>query len=269
MNEAHEINKKWWNEVTPVHVDSDFYAVDRFLAGENKLGKVERDAVGDVTGKRLLHLQCHFGMDTMSWARLGAKEAIGVDFSEEAVKAASDLAQKAGLADRARFVEGDVQEIGEVEGGNFDVIFTSFGTIVWLSDLKKWGQTIARNLAKDGFFYFLDSHPTYLMYDEAKSDLTLAYDYFHNEEPIVDPPGSVSYADETYTIQSGTHEFQWPLEDMYGALEAAGLTVFETREYPFGAWRMFPDMEIAEDGYWYRKQAGLRIPLLLGFKARW
>ena len=268
MHEAHEINKRWWNEVTPVHVGSDFYAVDRFLAGENKLGRVEREALGDVSGKRLLHLQCHFGMDTMCWARLGA-EAVGVDFSEEAVKAARELADKAGLADRVRFYEGDVLEVGKVEDGNFDRIFTSFGTIVWLSDLSKWGATIAANLAKDGFFYFLDSHPTYMMLDEDKTELKFAYNYFHDEEPVEDEVNRPNYADETYLVQSESRSFQWPLQDIFGVLEAQGLTIFDVREYPFGAWRALPDMEPREDGYWYRAEGEFNLPLLLGFKARW
>ena len=268
MNKTIELNKQWWNEVTPIHVGSDFYAVDRFLDGENKLGRVELDAVGDVTGKRLLHMQCHFGMDTMSWVRLGA-EAVGVDFSEEAVKAARDLAQKAGLSDRVQFIEADIQEVGEVDGGNFDVVFTSFGTIVWLADLNKWAGTVAQNLAKDGLFYFLDSHPTYMMFDEGASEPKLAYNYFHDEEPTEEPGGETNYADATYKVQSESRSFQWPIQDIFGALEAQGLTVFDVREYQFGAWGMFPDMELGDDGYWYRTASGFNLPLLLGFKARW
>jgi SAM-dependent methyltransferase len=267
MNEAHEINKRWWNEVTPVHVGSDFYGVDGFLAGDNKLGRIERQALGEVSGKRLLHLQCHFGMDTLCWARLGA-ETVGVDFSEEAVRAARDLADKAGLGERARFYEADVLEVGKVEDGNFDLIFTSFGTIVWLSDLKKWGATIAANLANDGLFYFLDSHPTYMMFDETSSAARQAYNYFHDAVPNEDEANRPDYADETYLVTSEARSFQWPLQDIFGALENQGLTVFEVREYPFSAWRAFPDMEPGDDGYWYRKETGFNIPLLLGFKAR-
>jgi len=268
MNEAHDVNRRWWNEVTPVHVGSEFYGVDRFLAGHNKLGNIEREALGDVSGKRLLHLQCHFGMDTLCWARLGA-EVVGVDFSEEAVKAARDLAQKAGLSDRARFHEADVLEVGRVEDGNYDLIFTSFGTIVWLSDLTKWGATIAANLAKGGFFYFLDSHPTYMMFDESSSEPRRAYNYFHDAEPIEDEANRPDYADESYLVRSESRSFQWPLQDIFGVLEAQGLTVFEVREYPFSAWRAFPDMREGTDGYWHREQATYNLPILLGFKARW
>lgn len=268
MSDAHDINRKWWNEVTPVHIASEFYDVDSFVGGRSTLGHVERNAVGDVDGRRLLHLQCHFGMDTLSWAKLGAA-VVGLDFSGEALAKARDLAERTGLAGRASFVEGDVTNAGIVEGGNHDVVFTSFGTIGWLDNLDGWAATIATNLAKDGFFYFLDCHPTYLLFDEGSAVPTLKYDYFHGEAPIHEPAGATDYADWTYEIQSESHQFVWSLEDMFGALERQGLTVFELREYRFGAWRQFPDMEKAEDGYWYRRNPETSLPLLLGFKARW
>ncbi|MBT7647394.1 MAG: class I SAM-dependent methyltransferase, partial [Rhodospirillaceae bacterium] len=162
MEDAHEINKRWWNEVTPVHTRSEFYDVEGFLGGRNTLGAIERNAVGDVAGKRLLHLQCHFGMDSMSWARLGA-DVTGVDFSSEAIANAKELAERAGLSDSVRFVEADVTKVGVVNGGGHDVIFTSFGTIVWLDSLDNWAGTIAENLARNGVFYFLDSHPTIML----------------------------------------------------------------------------------------------------------
>jgi 2-polyprenyl-3-methyl-5-hydroxy-6-metoxy-1,4-benzoquinol methylase len=179
VEHPHEVNKRWWNEVTPVHTKSDFYDVDGFVAGRNTLGAVERSAIGDVAGKRLLHLQCHFGMDTLSWARMGA-DVTGVDFSSEAVAQASALAKRVGLDDQARFIEADVTQVGKVGDGGFDIIFTSFGTIVWLESLDAWAETIAANLAKNGFFYFLDSHPTAMLFDEESSDFVVRYDYFHN-----------------------------------------------------------------------------------------
>ena len=154
MSEAHEVNKRRWNEVTPVHIGSEFYNVEGFVGGRSTLGEIERAAVGDIAGKRLLHLQCHFGMDTLSWARLGARCVVGIDFSDAAVATARDLAERTGLADRVTFVEADVTNVGRVESGNFDVIFTTFGTIVWLEDLDGWAATISANLTRGGFFLF-------------------------------------------------------------------------------------------------------------------
>ena len=267
MNEHHEVNRRWWDEVAPVHAASAFYDVDGFLAGGSSLGAVEREAVGDVAGKRLLHPQCHFGLDTLSWARLGA-EAVGVDFSPEAVALARDLARRAGLAGRARFVEADVTTVGAVPGGPFDVVFVSFGTVVWLADLGGWARAIAANLAPDGFFYFLDSHPATAMFDEETEEPTVAYDYFRGGEPLCEPGGGADYADRGYAVRSESRQFTWSLAAIFSALEAAGLTVFEVREYPFGAWRQFPDMTKSADGYWRRRDGAKPLPLLLGFKAR-
>jgi len=268
MTDAHDRNRRRWNEVTPVHVESDFYDVAGFVGGRDTLGRVEREAVGDVSGKRLLHLQCHFGMDTLSWVRLGAN-AVGVDFSDVALEKARDLARRTGLEDRVAFHEADVTKAGVVAGGDYDVVFTSFGTIVWLSDLDGWAATIAANLKRGGFFYFLDSHPLGMVFDGDEVEPRVKYPYFHSTEPDISPAGETDYADWTYRVQAEGHEFAWALQDIFGALERAGLTVRELREHPFTAWRMFPDMTLADDGYWYRAPGTRELPLLLGFKASW
>ena len=268
-SEAHEVNRRRWNEVTPVHVGSEFYDVEGFVGGRITLGEVERTAVGDLAGKRLLHLQCHIGMDTLSWVRLGAHGAVGIDFSDAAIATARHLAERTGLAERATFLEGDVTKAGRVESGNFDVVFTSLGTIVWLEDLDGWAATIGANLARSGFFYFLDSHPLQMVFDETSTEARVKYGYFHNEAADVVPPGEGDYADPGYKVRTEGHEFCWAIQDIFGALERQGLTVFEVREYPFGFYAQFPDMEPAEDGYWYRKPGTDILPLMLGFKAKW
>ena len=267
MNEHHAVNRTLWNEITPVHAASDFYDVEGFLAGRSTLGAVERAAVGNVAGKRLLHLQCHFGLDTLSWARLGAA-VVGLDFSNVAVARARDLARRAGLDDRARFVEGDVTASGAVEGGPFDIVFTSLGTVTWLHDLEGWAATVAANLAADGFFYFLDAHPASLIFDETRTAPAVRYAYFHDETPLLEPAGSVDYADPGYRTRSPSHQFIWDTATILRVLEARGLTIHELREYPFGAWLQFPDMRKGPDGYWHRGKESAQLPLLLGFKAR-
>ena len=267
MSPHHAVNRRWWDEVTPVHVESAFYDVEGFLQGKCMLGHVEREALGDVTGKRLLHLQCHFGMDTLSWARLGA-EVIGIDFSPVAIRQALRLTRRAGLESVARFHEVDVTSAGRVCGGAFDIVFTSFGTIVWLSSLDGWADTIVDNLADDGFFYFLDAHPAAMMYDESAVTPTLAYGYFHCATLDPEPPGMQDYADSSYRVKAPSRQFSWGAAEIFEALETRGLTIFEVREYPFGAWRQFPDMEEGPDGYWYRAAGEWELPLLLGFKAR-
>ncbi len=267
MHSDTDINRRWWDEVTPVHEASAFYDVAGFRDGRNTLGTIERQAVGDVAGRKLLHLQCHFGLDTLSWARLGA-DVVGVDFSPVALATAQRLARECGLQARARFVEADVTTAGRLDGAPFDIVFTSIGVLVWISTLDGWAATIDANLADDGFFYLLDAHPLSWVFDESSSRPVVRHDYFQGPEPIHEPAGGPDYADPSYRISCESREHAWPLSDIFTALETRGLRVHEVREYPFCAWPQFPGMEQGEDGYWHRAQGLSSLPLLLGFKAR-
>ena len=267
MNSDTAINRAWWDEVTPVHEASDFYDVVGFLDGRNALGTIERQAVGDVAGRKLLHLQCHFGLDTLSWARLGA-EVVGVDFSPAALVTAERLARECRLESRARFVEADVTTAGRLAGAPFDIVFTSIGVLVWISDLDGWAATIDANLADDGFFYFLDCHPLALIFDESSPIPVVHYDYFQGTSPIHEPAGSPDYADPSYRIRSQSRSFTWSISAVFSALERRGLRIHEVCEYPFTAWPQFPDMKRGDDGYWHRTADVPPMPLLLGFKAR-
>ena len=149
-------NRQNWNERTPVHAASDFYDVAGFKAGRITLTDIERGEVGDVSGKTLLHLQCHFGLDTMSWARLGAT-ATGVDFSEAAIDLARSLNDELRL--NTRFIRSDVYGLPDVLDEEFDVVFTSYGVLVWLPDLDRWARTIRRMLRSGGTFYLVEFHP--------------------------------------------------------------------------------------------------------------
>lgn len=267
MNSDTAINRGWWDEVTPVHEASEFYDVAGFLDGRNALGTIERQAVGDVAGRKLLHLQCHFGLDTLSWARLGA-EVVGVDFSPAALVTAERLARECRLESRARFVEADVTTAGRLAGAPFDIVFTSIGVLVWISDLDGWAATIDANLADNGFFYFLDCHPLALIFDESSPIPAVHYDYFQGTSPIHEPAGNPDYADPSYRIRSQSRSFTWSISAVFGALENRGLQIHEVCEYPFTAWPQFPDMKQGDDGYWHRTANVPPMPLLLGFKAR-
>ena len=151
-----EANRRSWDTRTPTHFGSRFYDVDGFRAGASSLQSIEIEEVGDVDGKSLLHLQCHFGLDTMSWARLGAR-ATGVDFSEEAVSLARSLSEELGID--ADFVVSNVYDLPDVMDQRFDVVFTSYGALTWLPDLERWADVAAHFLEPGGFFYVVDSHP--------------------------------------------------------------------------------------------------------------
>jgi 2-polyprenyl-3-methyl-5-hydroxy-6-metoxy-1,4-benzoquinol methylase len=158
MDEYREANRRNWDERTAVHPESDHYDVEGFLDGDTSLYPLEREEIGDAVDEdtELLHLQCHFGLDTLSWAREGAT-AVGVDFSPESVELARELAAEAGLADRAEFVEADVLELDLDR--EFDVVFTSYGVLFWLPDLDAWTETVASHLRPGGIFYLAEIHP--------------------------------------------------------------------------------------------------------------
>jgi len=265
-------NRDLWNGWTELHVESDFYDVEGFKAGRDTLDEVESrgvlDRVGDIRGKTLLHLQCHFGLDTMSWARRGAR-ATGVDFSEKAVAHARRLARELDIP--ARFFCADVTDtpavLGQLDGERFDVVFTSHGVITWLPDLRPWARTIAAALKPGGTFCVVDSHPFCWMFDEEVAEPTLAfrYEYFTREALRFDEKGSYAVPDADF--RGVSYSWQHTFEDIVGSLAAAGLTVVSLREYPYLAWKWFPWM-VKDDAGRYRLPPDMpQIPVMFALTA--
>jgi ubiquinone/menaquinone biosynthesis C-methylase UbiE len=263
---SHDVNRRWWNEVTPVHIRSEFYGVERFLAGENALDAIERQALADPRGKSLLHLQCHFGLATLSWARLGAR-AVGVDFSEEGIRGGQDLAARAGLQEQARFTCCDVLELDRHLEEQFDCVFTSYGVLTWLSDLDRWAKIVARFLKPGGRFYIAEIHPASMVFDNSTRDFKLRFDYFHAPDPVVLNDSSPDYADPSYVSTNETHEWAWSLADVFHALWGAGLEITEFEEYPYSCYRQFPQMEQRADGFWHLPDDIPRLPQLFSLAA--
>lgn len=266
MRPEHAANRRHWDELVALHVGSRFYDVPGFLAGRSTVGPVERAALGSLTRRSLLHLQCHFGLDTLSLLRAGAARVTGVDFSAPALAEARRLAAALKLDAWAEFVAADVLELDL--GRRFDRVFTSLGAINWLADLDAWGRVVARHLAPDGVFYMLEIHPAALMLDQAPDGrLMHRYDYFHGAEPLT-LTDVADYAEPAYRPQAPGQGWTWSLADVAGALERAGLTVFELAEHPFTAWPMFDGLVRDPDGYYWRRAAAPHLPLLFSLKAR-
>ncbi|WP_203532496.1 class I SAM-dependent methyltransferase [Draconibacterium halophilum] len=141
------INKKLWDNKTDIHYKSDFYDVNAFIKGKDSLNPIELELLGNIEGKKILHLQCHFGQDTISLARHGA-QATGVDFSEKAIEKARQLNEQLGTD--ARFIQSDVYKLSEVLNEKFDIVYTSYGVIGWLPDMKKWATMIEHFLKPGG-----------------------------------------------------------------------------------------------------------------------
>jgi len=261
MNEYFESNQDMWNGYVSIHEKSKFYDVEGFKNGRNSLTFVEREELGDVTGKSLLHLQCHFGLDTMSWARLGAR-VTGVDFAEKAIEFANSLAKE--LSINAQFIQSNIYDLPDVLHDKFDIVYTSYGVLCWLPDLAKWGRVISHFLKTNGTFYILEFHPVRSMFND---DGKITEPYFHSEEPVK-YEGSGSYADPNADFKHVSYEWFHSLGDVVNALADAGLRIEFLHEFPFSTSGDCPFLEKREDGFWYHKDKNIKIPLMFSIKAR-
>ncbi|MBW8190180.1 class I SAM-dependent methyltransferase [Neiella marina] len=244
-----KINKESWNKRTEIHVASKFYDVDRFLQGNTSLQDIELRELGPVAGKTLLHLQCHFGLDTLSWARLGAK-VTGVDLSSTAIDKANLLAKQTALD--ARFICSDLYSFGENSTEQYDVVFTSYGALCWLPDLAHWANVVARSLKPGGTFYIAEFHPFH--------DVLSGYSYFHNLTPDIEEEGTYTENDpgDTQTVITWAH----PLSEVICALIQAGIQIEQFNEYPYSPYNCFDGMTERETGKFYLKHLEQDIPLV-------
>ena len=223
-------NRKLWDAWTAIHTAGEFYDVQRFRDDPEdvRIEQWERDEVGNVDGASLLHVQCHFGLDTLSWARLGASSVTGVDFSEPAIAFASELAAETGLAGRSRFLVSDVYDLpGPLEGETFDVVYTGRGALGWLPDLAPWARTIAGFVKPGGIFYIHEGHPVMWAIDDDQTQpngLRLAYDYWGGE--TLSFPVEGSYADPTAAVDAEVeHGWNHSLGEIVTALASNGLRI--------------------------------------------
>lgn len=262
MDERLTTNRANWNERTPVHAASEFYDVEGFKKGRITLTDIERREVGDVSGKTLLHLQCHFGMDTMSWSRLGAK-ATGVDFSHTAIDLARSLNDEVGTD--ARFIRSNVYDLPDVLDEEFDIVFTSLGVLCWLPDLDKWASVVHRFLRPGGMFYIFDGHPFIGIFEESDTgDMIPTYSYFRQEFFFEGNHQTYTGGD---SIASPVYEWQHSLGEIVTALSQSGLTIEFLHEFPLSFYQAFPGMTKHEDGSWRFPQRNDSFPQLFSIKA--
>lgn len=259
-----DANRANWDERVAIHVRSDFYGVDQFLGGGDPLrGRpFEPEEMGSVEGKSLVHLQCHFGLDTLAWARRGAT-VVGLDFSQPAVEQARDLAARAGLA--AEFVQSDVYEAAAaLDNRQFDIVYTGRGALVWLPDITRWAGVVASLLKPGGFLYLSEFHPLHEILGD--DDLTVQNDYFHAEPKVWDEPGT--YADlDADTKNNVTYEWTHGLGEVVTAVIAAGLRLEFLHEFDYTGFPRWPFLEKTADEI-YRLPAGMpSIPLAYSLRA--
>lgn len=229
MNEYLQANQKRWDQLTLEHAQSPFYDLAGFKAGKDRLRSIELNELGDVRGKSMLHLQCHFGLDTLAWARRGA-QVTGIDFSQKAINLAEALSQELHIP--AQFVCTDVFKLPEALSGEFDLVFTSYGVLHGLPGLKRWGEVIAHFLKPGGIFYMVEDHPMFRVFrSNPDGEIRAARTYFFSEEPQrIEGPGS--YATDNQGATSVSYVWDFSMGDVLNALIEAGLTIEFLHEFP-------------------------------------
>ena len=257
------VNKTKWDEVASVHLRS--YGLEQLYQGKSMLREVELHELGDIAGKKILHLQCHIGHDTFSLELAGA-DVTGVDFSEKSIEIARKLGEDLNL--KARFFVGNVLHLDQVLQERFDLIYTSNGVLCWVRDIELWAKNIADYLNDEGVFYIYEYHPFAYVFDEEQSlALTPKYDYFLRE-PLYFSEESPDYADQTYVSRNPTYEWLWPVCDIQNALISQGLEIEFFHEFDTTTFQMFPFLEKTEDGYWKLPSHMPAIPLMFSLKAK-
>ena len=256
-----DINRNLWNAKVDSHLKSDFYFVKEFLQGRTSLNSIKLKLLGDIKGKKILHLQCHFGQDSISLSRLGAK-VTGIDLSDKAIEAAKNLAKQCGTD--TEFIISDVYDLPNVLDQEFDIVYTTYGTIGWLPDLEKWAEVISHFLKPGGQLIFVEFHPVVWMYDNDFA--SVKYSYF-NEETIIET-NEGTYADKTADLANVEVSWNHSLSEVLTSLLTKNLVLQKFQEYNWSPYPCFQHIEEIEKGKYQIPQFGNKIPLVYSIIAQ-
>ncbi len=253
-------NQKAWDAKVDIHKASKLYDLESFKAGKSSLVGPEVEELGMVQGKSLLHFQCHFGLDTLSWVRRGAR-AVGVDFSSKAIEMARELNQEE--EERAQFVEANIYELRSKLSGQYDIVYTSYGSIGWLPDIDRWAETVAYFLKPGGTFYMVDFHPLVWMLDDNEMR-EFKYSYFNKEV--------ISTDTHTFTDRERKHgtfrEHGWnhSISALLNALSRQDLKLIFFNEFDYSSYECFPNLvQIGEHKWQFKGREGL-LPMMYSLK---
>ena len=261
-----DINQRRWDEMASIHSKSRFYDVKGFKEGKTSLYGLEQRELGDVSEKSILHLMCHFGLDSMSLARKGA-HVTGVDFSQGMVDMATKTNKELGLS--AKFMQGNVYDVPRLIEEQFDIVYMTYGLLCWLPDLPKLFEVIASRLKPGGFLYMAEFHPYGMLMDvEDDKSYRVGGPYFVKDEPeLID--NDRTYVDTEEKIQNTkSYEWQHTLMELLNGIFKSGLHMKYFNEHPFSSFQFHPDMELHEDKHWYFKHPEkFNMPFLFSLKA--
>lgn len=256
-----KINRHSWNSKVAIHLESEFYDNESFIKGRSSLNEIELDLLDDLAGKSILHLQCHFGQDTISLARKDAR-VTGVDFSEEAIAAATEMAQKTGA--EVDFICCDIYDLPNHLDRTFDIVFTSYGTIGWLPDINKWAEIVNQFLRPGGKFVFVEFHPVVWMFDDDFEKVK--YNYF-NDGPISETLEG-TYAEVDAEISLDYVMWNHGLEEVIMSLINQQLTIASFQEYDYSPYNCFKGMTEVKPGQYRIKKMGKKLPMVYALIAK-
>jgi SAM-dependent methyltransferase len=264
MNRYEDANRDLWNDLTGVHVKS--YGVDKFKAGQTTLDEIQLRDLGDMHGKTLLHLQCHFGLDSLSLAREGAI-VTAVDFSEKGIENARKISAETGIP--ARFIHSNIYELEKHLDETFEIVYTTQGVLCWLKDLNEWARIVRRYLKPGGMFYLMETHPIMSIFDDTKPELSdIIHPYFHSDEPKIWDDNAPDYSDPSYRWSKVSYEWMWNISDIINSLIKAGLTIEFFNEYDKLFYKAIPEMVRDENGWWVIPRLRGKLPLIFTMRAR-
>lgn len=256
-NDYFASNRSIWNQRTLVHKDSDFYNLEGFKKGAAVLTPIELGELRDVKGKTMLHLQCHFGMDSLDWARRGVK-VTGIDIADNAIAEAQQLNAELGLD--ARFICCNVLDTSAHVHEQFDIVFTSYGTIGWLPDLEPWAKMVSERVKPGGVFYIAEFHPVLWMFDDDFTHIKYAYE---NKEVII-TENEGTYTDRQADIKGKEYSWNHSISEVLNALLKQGLQLQFFNEYMYSPYPCFRNMVETEpgSGQWHIKGMEGKIPMV-------
>ncbi len=263
-------NRAHWDEKVALHLGPRGYDLTSLRAGHGRLNAIEEEELGPVAGRHILHLQCHFGADSLKLVQRGAT-VVGLDFSAAAIEAAHQLASELGLADRARFVQADLYDASTAIPGAaaFDMAFVTWGAICWLPDIYRWAQIIRHFLKPGGWLYLAEAHPTAMVFDDAAALSDGGPGFFapyFSRDPVVMQEAH-DYVDRTASVRNATtHTWIHPLGDIISGLLAAGMTLDWLHEHDALTWQMFKVLVRDTDRLW-RWPDKPWLPLAFSLKA--
>lgn len=262
-NKQFETNKKLWDAKTPFHLKSELYDLENFKKGKNSLDKIVLEGLkGEVEGKSILHLQCHFGQDSLSLARMGAK-VTGMDLSPAAIETARNLNEELGLD--VEFVVSNVYDLKNNLNRQFDIVFTSYGAITWLPDLVEWASIIDHFLKPGGTFFIAEFHPYFYTFDW--DTLNIAYNYFNSGQPYEEAEEG-TYADPNAKIKLKEYFWCHSLMEVMQPLLKTGMQVVDFQEFDYSPYNAFPNVIERAPGEFVWKTIPQKVPYVFSLKMK-